>query len=141
MDVFNPKLSDLVHTTKNRRDDWTQSFYRKKEWVKIAHKRKKYARHYCEWHYQGNPDFGLPGGQLVSIVGKQGVVHHIKDLRTHPELGLDWDNLVAICHMCHSLAHPEKLAKMHTRKSKSQKREEVLKKTKSVELGDLWGDE
>ena len=28
-------------------------------------------------------------------------VHHIKPIRTHPELRLDWDNLMSLCRQCH----------------------------------------
>lgn len=35
-------------------------------------------------------------------------VHHIKHLEDHPELALDNDNLVSLCHRCHNKMHPEK---------------------------------
>ena len=28
-------------------------------------------------------------------------VHHIKPISTHPELRLDWDNLMSLCRQCH----------------------------------------
>jgi len=28
-------------------------------------------------------------------------VHHIKSVRTHPELRLEWDNLMSLCRPCH----------------------------------------
>jgi len=28
-------------------------------------------------------------------------VHHIKPIRTHPELRLEWDNLMSLCRECH----------------------------------------
>jgi hypothetical protein len=34
------------------------------------------------------------------------LVHHIKDLRTHPELKLDWHNLVSLCDECHAGGAP-----------------------------------
>lgn len=32
-------------------------------------------------------------------------VHHIQELKEHPELGLDDDNLVSLCTQCHNLRH------------------------------------
>jgi 5-methylcytosine-specific restriction endonuclease McrA len=33
-------------------------------------------------------------------------VHHIKPIATHPELRLDWDNLMSICRDCHDKLEP-----------------------------------
>lgn len=43
-------------------------------------------------------------------------VHHIKHLRTHPELAFDDDNLEAVCSECHNILHPEKLKGFHSKK-------------------------
>lgn len=32
-------------------------------------------------------------------------VHHIKELKDYPELALDDDNLVSLCHKCHDRIH------------------------------------
>lgn len=32
-------------------------------------------------------------------------VHHIKELKEHPELGLVDDNLISLCTQCHNLRH------------------------------------
>lgn len=32
-------------------------------------------------------------------------VHHIAELRDRPELGLDDDNLISLCHECHDRMH------------------------------------
>lgn len=32
-------------------------------------------------------------------------VHHIRELKDHPELALDNDNLVSLCTQCHNLRH------------------------------------
>ena len=36
-------------------------------------------------------------------------VHHIKHLKTNPELALDINNLISLCNSCHNVEHPEKL--------------------------------
>lgn len=33
------------------------------------------------------------------------VVHHIKTLEAYPELALDLDNLITLCHSCHEMVH------------------------------------
>lgn len=42
---------------------------------------------------------------------KADVVHHIKHLRSRPDLALDDDNLRPLCHACHNKQHPEKFEK------------------------------
>lgn len=37
------------------------------------------------------------------------MVHHIRELETHPELALTLDNLISLCSACHNARHPEKL--------------------------------
>ena len=32
-------------------------------------------------------------------------VHHIKELREHPELSLDDENLISLCTQCHNIRH------------------------------------
>lgn len=32
-------------------------------------------------------------------------VHHLKELREHPELALDDDNLISLCIQCHNIRH------------------------------------
>lgn len=38
-------------------------------------------------------------------VGKGDVVHHIKELKDYPKLGLNDDNLITVCHTCHNIIH------------------------------------
>lgn len=32
-------------------------------------------------------------------------VHHIKELKEHPDLGLNDDNLISLCRRCHNIRH------------------------------------
>ena len=32
-------------------------------------------------------------------------VHHIKELKEYPELGLEDDNLISLCSICHNIRH------------------------------------
>ena len=38
-------------------------------------------------------------------IRKAYTVHHIKELRDFPELRLDNDNLISVCHECHDEIH------------------------------------
>ena len=38
-------------------------------------------------------------------VSKADTVHHIKELKDYPELGLDNDNLISVCNSCHNIIH------------------------------------
>lgn len=45
-------------------------------------------------------------------------VHHMKELKEHPEFGLDDDNLISLCARCHNLRHgrnPKKFVKRKKR--------------------------
>ncbi|SET55818.1 HNH endonuclease [Natronincola peptidivorans] len=43
-------------------------------------------------------------------------VHHIKHLKSHPELALTDSNLISLCNACHNEEHPEKLKKIEPKK-------------------------
>lgn len=45
----------------------------------------------------------LAGDQAKIRAGIE--VHHIKELREHPELGLEDDNLISLCTQCHNVRH------------------------------------
>jgi len=50
-------------------------------------------------------------------------VHHIKELKEHPELALSDDNLVSLCISCHNLRHgraPKKFKRKHKLASKER---------------------
>lgn len=48
--------------------------------------------------------------------------HHVKSLQKHPELGLDIDNGVALCGVCHHFHHPKLPLRLFLGKGKSVKR-------------------
>lgn len=48
-------------------------------------------------------------------------VHHIKHVKSNPELALVKNNLISVCNECHNVLHPEKLEKY---KAKEQLNEE-----------------
>lgn len=52
-------------------------------------------------------------GRVTTETDKESlIVHHIKELKEFPELGLDNDNLISVCRYCHEVkCHPERLKK------------------------------
>jgi 5-methylcytosine-specific restriction endonuclease McrA len=44
-----------------------------------------------------NPTCKVPGCGAPAIE-----VHHLRDVRAHPHLRLEWSNLRGLCHTCHS---------------------------------------
>lgn len=39
------------------------------------------------------------------LVSRGDIVHHIKELKDRPDLGVTSDNLVTVCHRCHNIIH------------------------------------
>lgn len=75
----------VAHRAYNERRDPTDSFYKTERWKKLsAYYRKRHP--VCEHCESAASD----------------ITDHIKPYKTHPELGLDWDNLRALCRPCHN---------------------------------------
>lgn len=74
-----------VHRAYNERRDESDSFYKTERWKKLsAYYRKRYP--VCEYCNNAASD----------------ITDHIKPYKTHPELGLEWGNLRALCRPCHN---------------------------------------
>lgn len=58
------------------------------------------------------------------------MVHHIKELVDHPELGLSTDNLVSLCNSCHNMRHSIQAE----RKQKLKNKIKVVKAAKNPEV-------
>lgn len=74
-------------------------FYNSKEWKAVRAAAKKRDNNEC---------------QLCKAEGSHHVceaVHHIKEVKEHPELALVLSNLVCVCKFHHNREHPEKLQK------------------------------
>lgn len=71
-------------------------FYKSKAWKRKREtilKRDGYMCQHCKRY-----------GRIREAV----TVHHIKEYKDFPELGLSDDNLVSLCNACHNKEHPEK---------------------------------
>ncbi len=66
-------------------------------------------------------------------ITKAQTVHHIKELREHPELSLTLENLVSLCNPCHNRRHPEKGARP-AEKAKKKRKINVVKAKANPEM-------
>ena len=81
-----------------RRDPKYTQFYNSKPWKNTSKAKLRAVKWKCEGHLHEN------------CTGLACEVHHIKPIQT-PEgwdKRLDWDNLEALCTVCHNVRHPEK---------------------------------
>jgi len=75
------------------RSDNLMKFYKCKEWLALRERALKRDNNEC---------------QLCKAKGKVGPaenVHHMKEVKTHPELALSLDNLQCLCIPCHNEVH------------------------------------
>lgn len=85
VDARRSDIRKEVHREYNQRRDESDSFYKTERWKKLS---AYYRKHHpvCECCSNAASD----------------ITDHIKPYKTHPELGLDWDNLRALCRPCHN---------------------------------------
>lgn len=46
-------------------------------------------------------------GKVTTLNQSRLIVHHVKPLEFYPDLKLDHDNLLTVCHQCHNAIHFE----------------------------------
>ncbi|MDI9456823.1 MAG: HNH endonuclease [Bacillota bacterium] len=68
-------------------------FYLSKPWRKVRAVALARDHHLCQ--------HCLKRGRLKTAE----LVHHIKPLETHPDLGFTLDNLLSLCNACHNRVH------------------------------------
>ena len=74
-----------INYNKNKRDKNADRFYHSKQWKSLSKAVLAKAGYKC----------ALCGGLAVEV-------HHIKEIRTNPELSLDPSNLIPLCTSCHN---------------------------------------
>lgn len=81
------------------RDPKYMSFYRSKEWRTMSRAFLQSAGYKCQAHLSDK------------CKGVAVEAHHVEPIQTTRgwERRLDWNNLEAVCSVCHNLRHPEKL--------------------------------
>lgn len=86
-------------------------FYKSKEWMQMRDKILKENHYECAWcKEQGR-------------IRRAETVHHVQFVKTHPELaleeyythkGIQYKNLIPLCHDCHDRAHDRMRYKKRT---------------------------
>lgn len=83
-------------------------FYNSKDWKRKRIQILDRDRHECQDCRERLKKAAEEGGHLYGEdckIRRAQEVHHIKELREHPELALDEDNLVSLCTQCHNIRH------------------------------------
>lgn len=95
-------------STRKMDDKETKKFYKSAKWI---HKREQILRrdHYeCQICRQRITSAEEDGRELPAQdrrIRRAVIVHHIRHLKDFPELALDDDNLISVCHECHDRLH------------------------------------
>ena len=85
-----------------------KAFYNSAEWKRKRTKILERDHHECQDCIERIREAEKKGIYLTGSDAhiRRGVeVHHIKELREHPELKLNEDNLIALCTQCHNVRH------------------------------------
>ncbi|MFD2511396.1 HNH endonuclease [Halalkalibacter alkalisediminis] len=80
---------------KVKRDKDTQAFYNSKSWKIVRRDVESRDNHLCQ--------LCLSKKKIKTM----NLVHHIKELRDYPKLGLMRSNLISLCAVCHQYVHRE----------------------------------
>lgn len=83
-------------------------FYNSKDWKRKRIQILDRDRHECQDCRERLRKAAEEGRHLYGEdcrIRRAQEVHHIKELREHPTLALDEDNLVSLCTQCHNIRH------------------------------------
>lgn len=103
------------------KDKEAKKFYNSKQWKNkriIILVRDKYECQDCRKRLDdavGNNIFLSPEDRKIRRAEE---VHHIKELKEYPELGLDDDNLISLCSVCHNIRHGRTVKHFSAKKKK-----------------------
>lgn len=89
-------------------DKEVKQFYNSKKWKKKRLDILKRDRYECQDCAKRLQEAAAKGIQLRADerkIRRAEEVHHIKELKEYPELGLDDDNLTSLCIPCHNIRH------------------------------------
>lgn len=100
-------------------DKELKQFYNSKPWKQkriMILQRDHYQCQDCVFRLK---EAAVQGAQLEPadrMIRSAEEVHHIKELREYPELGLDDDNLISLCVHCHNKRHGRYIKRFMKRK-------------------------
>jgi len=107
MNTENTSTTDWIRELIDRGDLWR--FYKTREWLRLKARVLSDQHHECQVCKGKGTVTRYEDGKLLQTV------HHVKEVRKHPELALSRyyydaagrkrDNLICICKKCHNLVH------------------------------------
>ena len=89
-------------------DKQANAFYWSKKWKRKRDEILRRDHYECQMCRARIKEAARNGEQLHgydSRIHRAVCVHHIKELKDYPELALDDDNLISLCHVCHDRIH------------------------------------
>lgn len=89
-------------------DKEAKRFYNSKEWKKKRLDQLEKDHYECKDCIKRLKEAKAKGIQLYGEdreIRRATQVHHEKELKEYPELGLDDDNLTSLCTQCHNIRH------------------------------------
>lgn len=102
-------------------DKEVKAFYNSSAW---KHKRMeilerdRYECQDCRKRLKKAAEHGEQLSGRDRLIRRAEEVHHVRELKEHPELALDNDNLISLCTQCHNIRHgrhPQRFAKRKKR--------------------------
>lgn len=78
------------------------AFYKTTEWQRLREKILARDHYECQ-RCNGHNDLGKAIKRIR--LTKANTVHHIQEVRDRPDLMLDENNLISLCHNCHDIVH------------------------------------
>lgn len=100
--------SVLWYTVKGMDEREAKSFYNSKAWKKKRMeilKRDYFECQDCRARLRKAQEQGVTLTGTERFIRRAEEVHHKLELREHPELALDDDNLISLCVQCHNMRH------------------------------------
>ena len=98
----------LLHVGGNMTDKEAKKFYDSGAWQEKRIRiliRDHYECQDCRERLRAAVESGTQLNFKERIIRRATEVHHIKELKEHPELALDDDNLISLCYLCHNKRH------------------------------------
>lgn len=102
-------------------DKETKKFYNSKQWkIKRIEILERDCYECCDCRKRlkdaaENGTYLAPEKRKIQMATE---VHHVKELKEHPELGLDDDNLISLCCGCHNIRHGRMVQPFHKKKKR-----------------------
>ncbi len=89
-------------------DKEVKKFYNSKQWKQKRPdilRRDCYECQDCRKRLEDARAAGIRLHGADTKIRRAEQVHHIKELKEHPELALDDENLISLCTICHNIRH------------------------------------